>query len=202
MRRLFSLITLGTAATLLAFLAFGQTASADSATITMPGLGTCSYFDQAHEGKFAPDEDVVVSGATVEVDAYDIDPGDEYNPGEIDVVSLNGVVLGNLEGGNNADSTTTFTLTPAQFGSVFGNVVAGPVDLVVNVDVDALFCARIYEVRVIISYDAAITTPSTAAACKNGGWREYVDSEGGSFKNQGDCVSFVATGGRNLAGGQ
>jgi hypothetical protein len=28
--------------------------------------------------------------------------------------------------------------------------------------------------------------------CKNGGWRNY-----GAFKNQGDCVSFVATGGKN-----
>jgi hypothetical protein len=29
--------------------------------------------------------------------------------------------------------------------------------------------------------------------CKNGGWRAF-----GVFKNQGDCVSFVATGGKNL----
>jgi hypothetical protein len=28
--------------------------------------------------------------------------------------------------------------------------------------------------------------------CKNGGWRAF-----GVFKNQGDCVSFVATGGKN-----
>jgi hypothetical protein len=27
---------------------------------------------------------------------------------------------------------------------------------------------------------------------KNGGWRSY-----GVFKNQGDCVSFVATNGKN-----
>jgi hypothetical protein len=31
--------------------------------------------------------------------------------------------------------------------------------------------------------------------CKNGGWQNY-----GVFKNQGDCVSFVATGGKNPAG--
>jgi hypothetical protein len=37
-----------------------------------------------------------------------------------------------------------------------------------------------------------ITLPTTAADCRNGGWKTY-----GSFKNQGDCVSFVATGGRN-----
>ena len=32
--------------------------------------------------------------------------------------------------------------------------------------------------------------------CKNGGWRAF-----GVFKNQGDCVSFVATGGKNLPAG-
>jgi hypothetical protein len=36
--------------------------------------------------------------------------------------------------------------------------------------------------------------PNTKNQCKNGGWRTY-----GVFKNQGDCVSFVATGGKNRA---
>jgi hypothetical protein len=34
--------------------------------------------------------------------------------------------------------------------------------------------------------------PTTVEQCKSGGWRQY-----GVFRNQGDCVSFVATGGRN-----
>lgn len=37
--------------------------------------------------------------------------------------------------------------------------------------------------------------------CKNGGWMTYVDDEGNSFKNQGDCVSFVATQGKNKGSG-
>jgi hypothetical protein len=32
--------------------------------------------------------------------------------------------------------------------------------------------------------------------CKNGGWRSF-----GKFKNQGDCISFVATGGKNPPSG-
>jgi hypothetical protein len=36
--------------------------------------------------------------------------------------------------------------------------------------------------------------PTSKDQCKNGGWQTY-----GVFKNQGDCVSFVATGGKNLA---
>jgi hypothetical protein len=34
--------------------------------------------------------------------------------------------------------------------------------------------------------------PSTKDDCKKGGWESY-----GVFKNQGDCVSYVATGGKN-----
>ena len=38
----------------------------------------------------------------------------------------------------------------------------------------------------------APTLPTTKAECKKGGWESF-----GVFKNQGDCVSFVATKGKN-----
>ena len=34
--------------------------------------------------------------------------------------------------------------------------------------------------------------PTAKDQCKDGGWQTF-----GVFKNQGDCVSFVATGGKN-----
>jgi 6-phosphogluconolactonase len=37
--------------------------------------------------------------------------------------------------------------------------------------------------------------PTTKEQCKNGGWRNFPQ-----FKNQGDCVSFVATNGKNQPG--
>ena len=39
--------------------------------------------------------------------------------------------------------------------------------------------------------------PTSKDQCKNGGWQNY----GTTFKNQGDCVSFVVTGGRNEPAG-
>jgi hypothetical protein len=42
--------------------------------------------------------------------------------------------------------------------------------------------------------------PTTANQCKGGGWQKLTDTAGTPFKNQGDCVSFVATDGANLAG--
>ena len=38
--------------------------------------------------------------------------------------------------------------------------------------------------------------PTTKRQCKKGGWQSF-----GVFKNQGDCVSFVATGGKNPPSG-
>ncbi len=40
------------------------------------------------------------------------------------------------------------------------------------------------------------TLPTTTAQCLNGGWQTYK-----VFKNQGDCVSFVATKGKNPPAG-
>jgi hypothetical protein len=56
------------------------------------------------------------------------------------------------------------------------------------------------EVAPVSSGDIAITDtaalPTTKEQCKKGGWRSF-----GVFKNQGDCVSFVATGGKNPPAG-
>jgi choice-of-anchor C domain-containing protein len=41
-------------------------------------------------------------------------------------------------------------------------------------------------------------TPTAKDDCKNGGWQHLTDGQGHTFKNQGDCVSFVATKGKNL----
>jgi hypothetical protein len=46
----------------------------------------------------------------------------------------------------------------------------------------------------VIVHEAAL--PTDKDQCKNGGWRNF-----GVFKNQGDCVSFVATGGKNPPAG-
>jgi len=46
--------------------------------------------------------------------------------------------------------------------------------------------------------DVAVGPPTSTSQCKKGGWQQYNSP---SFKNQGDCVSYVATGGRNPGAG-
>jgi hypothetical protein len=41
----------------------------------------------------------------------------------------------------------------------------------------------------------AVAFPASKDQCKNGGWKTF-----GVFKNQGDCLSFVATGGKHPPG--
>ena len=50
------------------------------------------------------------------------------------------------------------------------------------------------------TYDFQLTLPppTTKDQCKNGGWQTFSSP---AFKNQGDCISYVATGGKNGANG-
>ena len=47
-------------------------------------------------------------------------------------------------------------------------------------------------------FEPSFGPPTSKDECKDGGWQKF-DSP--TFKNQGDCVSYVATGGRNGAAG-
>jgi hypothetical protein len=40
--------------------------------------------------------------------------------------------------------------------------------------------------------------PTSKEQCKKGGWKNFTNA---GFKNQGDCVSYVATGGKNPPSG-
>lgn len=46
------------------------------------------------------------------------------------------------------------------------------------------------------AFEVTYPDTHTPLSCKNGGWQTY-----GIFKNQGDCVSYVATGGKNRPAG-
>jgi hypothetical protein len=49
--------------------------------------------------------------------------------------------------------------------------------------------------RVVQNLIRPCQLPATTEDCKNDGWRNF-----GVFRNQGDCVSYVATGGKNPPG--
>jgi hypothetical protein len=121
-----------------------------------------------------------------------------------------------------SDPTSTFTL-PAPISVLPGDLIGlrltgdltcvqGPVDpanvvgFLVNStaavgDTVSLFPAAGIQLNVGASVTVASNPVVTSTdQCKNGGWQTLTDSLRNPFKNQGDCVSFVATKGKNLAG--
>jgi hypothetical protein len=70
-------------------------------------------------------------------------------------------------------------------------------DIAVIVDADWFVnpqTAQLFSVTLNgVTYNLA--APATKDQCKDGGWASFINP--GAFKNQGDCVSFVATQGKN-----
>ena len=98
-------------------------------------------------------------------------------------------------------ATAVVTVTP-----VDDAVVEGSETVVLTVDPDADYTVGDDDEATVTIADndeadddngqeepPVLVIPFDKSDCKKGGWTEF-----GVFKNQGDCVSFVATGGKNL----
>ena len=56
--------------------------------------------------------------------------------------------------------------------------------------------------EITVEGDCPPVRPETKEQCKNGGHATFKDEDGDPlFKNQGDCVSYVATRGKNEPNG-
>lgn len=86
----------------------------------------------------------------------------------------------------------TFAAADVKYGS---DIVTG-IQLVT--DAGWVFGTQTVLVDNVMINDATYTFES-AQSCKDGGWQQFASSPG-PFKNQGDCVSYFATGGTNSAG--
>jgi hypothetical protein len=90
----------------------------------------------------------------------------------------------------NGDGTATYTFTAATIAAG-GNQVPVPSGTITSVDVliDAQGTADLSQITVNGQTEVPIaTSPASKAACKHGGWRTFTAP---SFKNQGQCVSWV-----------
>jgi hypothetical protein len=94
----------------------------------------------------------------------------------------------------------TYTFTAATLAAA-GNQVPFPTGTIQAIDVliDVQGTADLSNITVNGQLQVPETTsaPTTKDDCKNGGWQTFNPP----FKNQGDCVSFVATKGKNPPNG-
>jgi hypothetical protein len=174
----------------LAIAAFGhgtavaQTPVGDSAV----GSGGTEFFTEFHfDVRGGPSGESPTGTATLFVQGFGT-----FELTRIDCLSVTG-------------STATFTgpLGPNGSGFTYGKTTvvdggaAGAGDTYASVGFFApTDCSPYLEPQPLITGDIVVVDaqpfPTSKDQCTNGGWQSF-----GVFKNQGDCVSFVATGGKN-----
>jgi hypothetical protein len=89
------------------------------------------------------------------------------------------------------------------FYTLAGLQAACPSAVVVGFGVNVGTFNPSYDVETdLVNFDGTVYDfqlgPTSKDDCKNGGWQSFSNP---TFKNQGDCVSYVATGGKNGANG-
>ena len=98
--------------------------------------------------------------------------------------AFEGFLLTAIDDGPAGSGLDTFDAIPTSFTSL-GNTVP----------TTCVFAFPGFSPDQLVSGDIVVTDapplPTSTDQCKHGGWRNF-----GIFKNQGDCVSFVASGGR------
>jgi hypothetical protein len=88
-------------------------------------------------------------------------------------------------GGETQDKIAVQNLAPGVTAPSVCPVVRPP-----GVPLQATFAVDFDDWHIVVI--DTVVRPTSKDECRNGGWRTF-----GVFKNQGDCVSFVATGGKN-----
>jgi len=142
-------------------LALAGTARAVDASISLPGNGGFCNYEDYNASAPLPAKVGKIKSVTVTVDANDVDEAS----GEVDEVSLNGVVIGNLTGADFSDSTTVFELTEQQIADALGGASDATVDIDVSKDAYLSWCVLIYGITIDIEYAGA----DAANVCSNSG---------------------------------
>ncbi|HEX5429467.1 MAG TPA: hypothetical protein VFX17_00080 [Patescibacteria group bacterium] len=111
------------------------------------------------------------------------------------VTCSNGTIVGTPGGPSSYTLAQIESTCPDSVVAAFG-VNIGSNNPAYNVETDLVsFNGTTYNFEVT-------NAPTSKDQCKDGNWQNLTDSQGQSFRNQGDCVSFVATNGRNTASGR
>ena len=175
------------ALTVPAFAAMGA-----SAATPAPGSQSLACSQVSVTGSWTGTQDGVELNWTLTQVGQNVTGTAEYNKHQLDG-TVTGTVMGNLfdavirwAPGNapGAAGEYTATVAPGALQNGTGHDVNAPTSTATWSAVGTTGCA----------------TPTTKADCKDGSWQSLTDSRMVAFKNQGDCVSYVATRGNNAAG--
>ena len=136
------------------------------------GYGTVTSFDAQFTVKSGTGDTLVTGTKTL-------------NPAALDP----GIVCQNTTGGTGAINTpTTYSATIYTPTGNYHDEGTSVVNFLFT-DLTGTYLIESYTSTLI---ETTLIVPTSNDQCKDGGWKNYPQ-----FKNQGDCVSFVATGGKN-----
>jgi hypothetical protein len=90
----------------------------------------------------------------------------------------------------NGDGTVTYTFAPTDLVPAVSGTTPGTITSIeVIIDVQGTADLSNITVNGTVEVPAPVVTPTSKQACKHGGWKTFTSP---SFKNQGQCVSYVA----------
>ena len=149
--------------------------------------GTSGFTTLVFEPYQNPTQGTVVSGVWQQ---WDVDQGLFWSSRT--VACSNGTVVGTAGGPATYTLAQIESLCPGAVVGGFG-VNIGSNNPLYDVETDLVdFNGTVYD------FEPSVGPPTSKDDCKNGGWQRFNNP---SFKNQGDCVSYVATGGKNNGNG-
>jgi hypothetical protein len=173
--------------------------------LAVAGVGAAIALPGAASAQVPVGDSVIGSGTSsipgcngpVEVDARS-GPNGENPTGQVDCGTLfsGPVTCLNVNG-----NVALLTVQSSVFGAVGVRIMDLPTgDTLEGLPGDGCPTALPSYVQLQFSGDLVVVDgralPTSKDECKKGGWQTF-----GVFKNQGDCVSFVATGGKNPPAG-
>jgi len=113
--------------------------------------------------------------------------------------ATNEVTTGNNVVSASCDGSATYALVGYSIGNTLADAIAAQTTTTspsfTNLQSDQFVIVRNRTCPPVLSH------PTNKDQCKNNGWQTLADVNNRAFKNQGDCVSYVATGGKNKANG-
>lgn len=112
------------------------------------------------------------------------------------IVSATGAASASYSFDTTGISFTNMGWTP----QTYTFTATGPVSTLSFQNAVSQWCGATID-AVTVSGGPTANVPTSADQCKKDGWRTLTDANGTAFKNQGDCVSYIATNGKNVAAG-
>ncbi len=166
-----------------------------------PPSGSGGFYDSSGPITAAPSGDSVQLVVTVEQPDTNATPDGSimltWNPADFTLVGTGSDTSGVCTTGTGT-LTCTYTDMAHTFKSVGYDFTTGAPDPNATI----MATAQTDGAPMSFTYSLGISNvPTTKDQCKKGGWATLTDSAARPFKNQGDCVSYVSTGGRNSASG-